>query len=240
MTCRRSVTAASLLLSLLALTACGSSSSSSSSSSPAPLTVAQATTAADAINLTAADVPGSTASANPVSASDKASDAALAACSGGVSPSLQIVDLNSPSFASGTGLNQTQVSSSVMVLPTAAYVQQNLKALTSAKGHACLSTSLNKVLAQTTPQGVTFSSGAITTLPFSSANTDGGFGVRVTVNAVAAGQHIPFFIDVVGFAKGPAEVELQTLGISAPYPAAMEAKLLSILVANANAHVPTS
>ena len=126
------------------------------------------------------------------------------------------------------------------MLPNSADVQQNLHALTSAKGHACLNASLSTVLSKSATPGITFSSGTITTLPFSSSGTDGGFGVRVTVSATAQGLHIPFYLDVIGFAKGPTETELQTLGISQPYPAAEEARLLALLVSRATAHVPAS
>lgn len=225
-----------MLLTLL-LAACGGSSSSSSST---PLTKAQATTLAGQINLTQADVPGSTASPNPQDAASKASDAALAACTGGVPPSKEIVNLSSPSFSTGSGLTQNEASSNVTVLPSMADVQQNLKALTSAKGHSCLNTQLNKLLSTSGQSGVSFSSGTLTTLPFSTGTTQGGFGVRVTVNAVAAGQHIPFFVDVIGFAQGPTEVELEALGISKPYPAAEEARLVALLESRAKAHAPSS
>ncbi len=234
MPCRRSLIAAGALCSALALAACGSSSSSSSK----PLTTSQATAVANAINLTAADVPSSTAS--PPSPNDKQAAAQLASCAGGVPPSQEIVDIDSPSLSTGSGLTQQQASSNVTVQPSVADVQQNLHALTSAKGHACLNASLNTVLSKTTSPGVTFSSGTITTLPFSSAHTDGGFAARVTVKATAQGLHIPFYLDVIGFAKGPTEVELQTLGISQPYPAAQEARLLALLVSRANAHAPSS
>jgi hypothetical protein len=239
---RRTAFAGGILLSALALAACGSSSGSSTSttSTAAPLTKAEATTLAGQINLTPADVPGSTASPNPPSADSKAADEALASCTGGVPPSQQIVNINSDSFTTGSGLNEAEASSNVTVLPSAALVQQNLKALTSAKGHQCLNTQLNKLLTTSSHPGVTFSSGTITTLPFSSAGNDGGFAVRVTVNAVAQGLHIPFFIDVVGFAQGPTEVELEALGISKPYPASEEARLLSLLETRAKAHAPTS
>jgi len=237
MTCRRSLIAASVSLSALALAACGGSSGSST---PTQLTTAQATTLAGQINLTAADLPGSTASPNPQTASSKASDAELAACAGGVPPSKEIVNIDSASLTTGSDLTQNEASSNVTVLPTAADVQQNLKALTSAKGHTCLNTELNKLLTSSGNTGVSFQSGTLTTLPFSSAGTDGGFGVRVTVNAVASGQHIPFFIDVVGFAQGPVEVELDALGISKPFPASEEARLVALLESRTKAHAPSS
>ncbi len=203
-----------------------------------PLTKAQATTLAGQINLTAADVPGYTSSPNPNTASDQQNSAQLAACAGGTPPSQEIVDINSPQFTAGSGLNQRQASSNVTVQPTAADVQQNLKALTSAKGHNCLVQSLNTLISHTSQPGVTFSSGSITTLPMSTAGTDGAFGARVTINATAQGLHIPFYVDVYGFAKGSTEVELETLGISSPFPAAEEARLVALLVGRAGAHVP--
>ena len=235
---RRSALVASILCSAVALAACGGSSSSSSSS-PA-LSVSQATTLAGQINLTSADLPGYSAAANPVTASDKASAATLATCSGGVNPSQEIVDINSPQFSAGSGLGQRQASSNVTVLPTSADVQQNLKALTSAKGHTCLSSSLNAALTHTGTPGVTFSSGTITTLPISTTGTDGGFGARVSVNAAAQGLHIPFYVDVYGFAKGATQVELETLGINKPFPPAEETRLITLLIGRANAHVPAS
>ncbi len=236
MPCRRYAAAGSVLLSALALAACGSSSSSTT-----PLSVPQATTVANQINLTSADVPGYTASPNPVTAADTQNDEQLATCSGGVPPSKDIVQLNSPTFSSGSGLTQVQVSSQVAVLPSAADVQKDLKALTSATGHACLSTQLSKVLSQTTSSaGVTIGGTTITTLPISTANTDGGFGVRITVSATAQGVHIPFFIDVDGIAKGPAEIELTALGLTKPFPADEETRLLALLISRADAHVPSS
>lgn len=237
---RRTALAASILCSAVALAACGGSSSSSSTSSTPALSVSQATTLAGQINLTSADLPGYSSQANPVTASDKASAATLAACSGGVSPTKEIVDINSPQFSAGSGLAQRQASSNVTVLPTAADVQQDLKALTSAKGHTCLSSSLNAALTHTGTPGVTFSSGTITTLPVSTAGTDGGFGARVTVNATAQGLHIPFYVDVFGFAKSSTQVELETFGINKPFPAAEETRLITLLIGRANAHVPAS
>src|SRR5271154_3752489 len=111
---RSAFTAGGTLLLPLLLAACGGSSgSSSSSSSSAPLTKAQATTLAGQINLTQPDVPGTTASPNAQTADSKASDAELASCSGGVSPSEEIVNLSSPSLATGTGLTQNETSSNV-------------------------------------------------------------------------------------------------------------------------------
>lgn len=234
MTRRRSVTTAgSLLLSGLALAACGSSSSSS-------LTPSQATTLANQINLTSADVPGYSSSPNAESAADKQSGAQLAACAGGVPPSKNIADVNSPNFSAGSGLTQMQTSSNVVVLPSSALVQQNLKALTSAKGHACLNTFVSNELSKSTSAGVTFNSGTITSLPTSTAGTDGGFGIRFIISAAAQGVHIPFYLDVLGFAKNSTEVELEALGISKPFPAAEESHLYSLLVSRADAHVPAS
>ncbi len=236
---RRSTVITSVLLSAVALAGCGGSSSSSSTSSSQPLTKAQATTLAGQINLTAADLPGYTSSANPITASDQQNSAQLATCAGGTSPSQEIVDINSPQFSAGSGLTQKQASSNVTVQPSSADVQQNLKALTSAKGHTCLVQSLNTLIAHTSQPGVTFSSGSITTLPIATSGTDGGFGARITINATAQGLHIPFYADVFGFAKGSTEVELETLGISAPFPAAEESRLVTLLVGRADAHVPT-
>jgi hypothetical protein len=248
MTYRRCLYAAITASSTLALAACGGSSGSSSSASSSatttaavpPLSAAAATKLAAAINLTAADLPGYTSAPNPISASDKVSATQLAACAGEVAPATEIVDANSVQLSAGSGLTQTQASSNVTVLPTAAAVQQNLSALTSARGKACLIKYINAELAKSATSGVVFSSGRLTTIPVATAGTDGGFGARVTVNATASGLHIPFYLDVIGTAKGPVETELETLGIGKPFPAADETRLATLLSGRLTANAPTA
>src|SRR5437588_2677199 len=149
----RGSSVAVLLVCSCVLAACGSSKSSSnttasgsggSSSQPPSKTAAAA--AANAINLKAADIPGSTASPNP--SKPGALDAELASCAGTASPSTAIVNLNSPTLDVGSGLQQQSYSSNVIAMPSQSIVSRDLVAIKSAKGRSCVQSLLPKAIAQ--------------------------------------------------------------------------------------------
>src|SRR5216684_6761358 len=111
---RSSMLAAVACASLIA--GCGSSGSSSGS---AP-SKADATKAANQINLKPADLPHSTATPNPNTPG--ALDSQLASCAGTAAPGTAIVNLNSPSLDVGSGLQQQSFSSNVKVMPSKSIV----------------------------------------------------------------------------------------------------------------------
>jgi hypothetical protein len=199
---------------------------------------AQAQALAQAINLTQTDLRGyqSTAPDRETAAAQR-SDDRLAKCDGGVPTKQQIVNLNSRNFQQGAGLTEHEVNSNVTVLPSAALVQKNLRAVSSAKGRRCFQRFINTLVGQTT-SGVTVSAGHVSKLPVPVTGTAGAFGMRVALQFSTHGLHVPAVIDVFGIARGPVEIELETLSANGPFPAADEKRLFGALATRAAAKIP--
>jgi len=191
---------------------------------------------ARAINLTSADLPGYKASPNPASSGDQQSDDTLATCDAGVPPSKQVLSVNSSLFTTGSALQEREVNSNVTVLESAALAQKDIGAIGSARGRNCLKTSLEGLVRQA-QSGVTLSNARISSLPVSRSGNDGAFADRVTLTISTQGVHVPIFIDIFGVARGPAEVELETLGIGSAFPSSSETHLLALLTRRADAKI---
>lgn len=191
-------------------------------------TKAAATAFAKKVNLTAADLPGFTGKPTKTTASDRRTSEMLAKCSGGVDPRRDIVDVPSLDFSlAGTG--EEEVSSDVSVLPSAQLVTADLKSVKSARGRKCLTQGTERLLTAMKAPGVKYGTITLTTLKRTVPGSDGSFAYRFRVNATAGGVKVPFFVDSFGFASGPAEVGLTTLGIGQPFPATDEQRLLTLL-----------
>ena len=223
---RASMLAAAALAGLIA--GCGGSSKTSAPSK------AEATNAANQINLKPADMPHSTPTPNPNTPG--ALDSQLASCAGTSPPGAAIVNLNSPSLDIGTGLQQQSFSSNVKVFPSKAIVTKDLAAIQSGKAQACIKSLLPKAIAQSASSRVKFSGVTITPLATRVSGADSSFGYRLTVSAAAAGQQLTIMVDEFGAAVGRIELTLNDFGIDTPVSSATESKLLSTLVSRAVAH----
>jgi hypothetical protein len=214
---------------------CGSSSSSTSAS--APWTPARAQAFAAAVILTAADVPGFTASRHHETAADRQNVAQLASCAGAVDPSRRIVDVYSDDISRGSGLQAQQVGSSVDVLPSASLAKQDFIKFTAPSARTCIAAYVARALAQSpSSSSVQFGTASILTLsppPGASANS---FAYRFVIPVTASGVKVQFYVDLLFHRAGPAEIAFNDLGIGAPFPARDEQRLFSLLVRRADAH----
>ena len=63
-------------------------------------------------------------------------------------------------------------------------------------------------------------------------------GIRVvaTLNLAYSEVSVPIYVDLLGFADGPAEVLLSTASVTQPMPAATEQEMLELLLTRARAH----
>lgn len=213
------------------LAGCGGSSGSSSGGGPS---AAKATAAANAINLTAADLPGYTSTPNPTRSN--ALDQQLSACAGTSAPSTDIVNINSPSFARGSGLQQQTVASNVSVKPTDAIVRSDLAALRSSKAQDCLRKLIPGALSSSANAGVHFGAVQVTPVPVSVGGADGGFGYRIVVTATAAGQPFSVIVDEFGASAGREEISLNDFAIAKPVAPALEQRLFALLATRAGGH----
>jgi len=80
---------------------------------------------------------------------------------------------------------------------------------------------------------------AASSLPFPLSSVE-GYGLRVRGTVAGAVYHAKrrqvFYEDTFGFATGPAEIVLYTVGIARPFPSAVERRLLSLLYDRAKTH----
>jgi hypothetical protein len=203
------------------------------------LTAARAAAFANAVNLTAADVPGFTVSTRGNTRegpAEKRSQQRLLACVGAPSASDQAsAERSSPQFTHPSLLNQS-VSSSVSFLASAAAAQQELALLRSARAHRCLARYLQEVFA-----GRQYGSSVIRHVSIAQGvppapGTSGGFGWRISADVALKGIAVPFYLDVLGFVYGPSEVRLLSSSLVVPFPASAEEHLYRLLLSRATAH----
>jgi len=194
------------------------------------MTKDQAEALAAAINLKRSDLPGYRATPSTSSGEDSKEDQRLNRCAGGVPDSKDVAKEDSPDFSTGGGTRVRQVSSTVSVLPTAALAAKDLAAVKSTRGRSCFRTFVNALLAKAGNGQVSFSKARVTPFQPATNGTDGAFGYRVRVTARGNGIRIPFFVDGLGFTKGPVEVALNVMSIGKRFPTTDEQRLLTVLV----------
>jgi hypothetical protein len=227
-----------------ALLGCGTSRGGAAVPARPPLTTATAVAYAHAVNLRAGDVPGMTA----ITAEGERKRRKRGLC--GLSENVnRLVDIHSPAFRRGTGLQVTQIGSDVEVVSTPAQADEKLAraraAIESPGTLACierLSTraffagahrrsdpsvrvALGRVGASVLQPGVPASFGLRIAVP-------------VKVGAAGARGAIEFttYVDSVGFVVGRGLVSLTVASYSGPPPAGLERHIVALLYGRAVAY----
>ncbi len=183
----------------------------------APITRAQATSYAHAVNLHPRDVPGmnSESSEEPEEPANPSSLTELSLCAGGAQ---RVVNVSSPTFGSERRPVWV-VFSDVRVVPSEALANTDIAALHSVRGRACFGRSLGGSSSRVT----------VTSLPVAQGDT----ALRSKIAPKKTIEHgvrtETKYLDYFSFAVGPAEIELITLGVSRPAPWALEQRLLALL-----------
>jgi hypothetical protein len=201
-------------------------------------TKAQALAFARAVNLTAADVPGFTVSSTHEgkTAREKQLERQALACAGPVASEKKIAEEGSRDFELKRGILDLGVSSEVSVARTSAIAASGLSALRGAHVRGCFSHFLDQLLKDQRFGGATVGRVSMQSGTPPAPGTTGGFGWRVT--ATLSVQHIAvrFYMDLLGFVYGPAQVTLFSSGILRPFPASIQQQLFSLLLKRAKAH----
>ena len=229
------------------LAACGSSARSSppsttrsqSADGARPLTKAQALAFADAVNLTAADVPGFKASSRSqrghTSAIEKRLEREMLSCVGGSSGRASLAEAGSKSFERETPLSDESVSSEVAVAHSSAAAASGLGTIHSEHTKACLAHYFNLLFRGKGSGGATFGAVSVSQGTPPAPGASGSFGWRISTKVTGHGLSIPFYVDLLGFVYGPAEVSLLSSGAPRPFPAAAEQELYLLLLRRARA-----
>jgi hypothetical protein len=203
---------------------------------------AKALAFARAVNLRAADVPGLRAGSSHAheSAAEKRRERELLRCVGSHPSSpggpAALVEASSRNYERQQGLLSVGVSSEVTVARTPASAAGVLEALHSARLRGCLSRYFSLLL-----HGHSFSGAKVGAVSIKQGappahGMTGSFGLRISAPIILHAIPIPFYIDILGFVDGRAQVSLFTYGLPRPFPAAAEEHLFSLLLTRARNH----
>jgi hypothetical protein len=205
-----------------------------------PLSPSRARAFADAVNLTAADLPGfarSTRAREGESASERDLDRKLARCTGGqLQEGAKDTEHASGQFRRRGNAFDQSVGSSITFLRAVAAAAPELQALRSARTRDCLRVYLNERFS-----GRSFGGAAIRRVTVRQGTppapgTAGGFGWRIVALVELRRLRVPFYLDILGFIRGQAEVALTSSALLMPFPAEREERLYRLLLARATAH----
>jgi hypothetical protein len=204
-----------------------------------PLSSAQASAYARAVNLSAADLPGFRGAAENHESQTPAQARAkreLAHCTGALGGGGHgVVELSSKTFERKSGVLDLHVSSDVSISSTPAAAAKELAAIRSARVRGCLTRYLD-LLFGASKLGRAFSGVSIAHGEPPAPGTTGSFGWRISSAATVRGIRLPFYFDILGFVYGRAQVTLTSSGLIRPFPAAAQQQLYSLLLSRAKSH----
>lgn len=202
-----------------------------------------------AVNLKPADVPGFVATSKRKheheTREEKRLQHELKRCTGGALGAHDgLAEASSKGFKLERSILRFSVNSEVSVARTPAIAAKELEAIRSGHVRACLSHYL-KLLLQNQflgeeKSGTIFNPNSISlsiahgTPPAPGAA--GSFGWRITATITVRNVKLRFYIDILGFADGPAEVSLFSTGVLRPFPAAIQEHLYWLLLKRAETH----
>jgi hypothetical protein len=204
------------------------------------LTKSQALAFAREVNLTAADVPGFTVSAarEKKLPRERHAEREMLRCTGSGGPAGGFPRASSKDFEFKHDVVDLSVSSEVGVAPTAAVAGEELAAIRGARIRGCFSRYLDELFV-----GEQFGGAAVKPVKIEAGTppapgTTGSFGWRVTATLTLHRLNISFYMDMLGFVYGPARVTLFSSGALVPFPAQIQQRLFSLLLARAHAYRP--
>jgi hypothetical protein len=217
------------------------SATANSSTSSTALRVpsrAQALAFARAVNLSAQDLPGASVEAKTARSSDADEQRESRACEGSLEQSHKLVEASSPKLRRGRELEIEQIRSSVTVLSDERAVARQFALLASPALRECAARALTRSLADKTVKQARWGRVRISRLPVNAPGMSATIGIRIlaTLNFPFSEVSVPIYVDVLGFATGPAEVALSAMSVTQPVPARTEQELLALLLARARAH----
>jgi hypothetical protein len=157
-------------------------------------------------------------------------------CAGSVGTHDDLAEVSSVDFELKHGILNLSVDSEVGVARTSAIAASRLAAIRGAHLRACFSQYLDRLFKSQDFAGALVSPVSIQSGTPPALGTTGSFGWRVTASFSLRRLRVPFYLDLLGFVDGPAQVTLLSFGLLRPFPAAIQQQLFSLLLRRAKAH----
>jgi hypothetical protein len=190
-----------------------------------------------AVNLRAADLSGFRVSSEHGHAADqKRMEQELLRCVGPDRATAGLAEAGSGDYERHGAVSLESVSSEVTVARTPALAAKELTAYRSGRLPKCLSHYFSRLLNSESYHGARVSPVSTRKGSPPAPGTTGSFGLRFTATVTLHGVPIPLYVDILGFVDRTAEVSLLTTGIPAPFPAAAEEQLFTLLLERAKTH----
>ena len=213
------------------------------SSNPATgqLTRPQAVAFARAVNLRSDDLPGFSASArrNRETQAEKRLGRQLLRCVGAVAEN-GLAEVGSGDFERRGLGSVLSVASNVSVTRTSALAARELSRLRSGRSRRCVASYFRQLLQIQHLGSGTLGPVSVQHGTPPAPGAAGGFAWRISATLTVHVNHgrlrsvrAPFYIDILGFVYGPAEVTLFSFGTPVPFPAAAQQHLYTLLLARA-------
>jgi hypothetical protein len=200
---------------------------------------AQAIAFAHAVNLRGGDVPGFKAASGHgehETPAEKRLEGELTRCAGGVSRNLQVAEVGSKGFEREGKSGAQHVESGVTVVQTPALAAKELAAVRSERGRICILRFVTMLFKSQRYEGARVGHVSVSSGSPPAPGTTGGFGLRIATTITLHRVSIPFYMDLLGFVYGPAEVTLASFSLPEPFPAATEERLFALLLTRAKMH----
>jgi hypothetical protein len=156
-------------------------------------------------------------------------------CAGPVASAKEIAEASSTEFELKRGILDFGVSSQVSVARTSAIAAGGLAALRSAHVRRCFSHYLNLLFKDQRLAGATVGPVSIQSVTPPAPGSTGGFGWRIIATLTVHNIPVHFYMDLLGFVYGPAQVTLFSSGVLRPFPGSLQQRLFSLLLHRAKA-----
>ena len=199
---------------------------------PLKLTPARAGAFARAVDLVAVDIPGSQRSPRSPSLESQKEEAASECSRVSRSP---VGGGRSAKLDRGGELETESISSSVIVMLSASAARADLAYADSRAGLACYTALLRRKLGG--ESNATVHIGGISVAPLTIGSWPGlrasGLRIRAQISGVKSGLTVGLFVDALGFAYGPAEIQLYATSFVRPIAMRTEEDLLALMQARA-------
>ena len=209
---------------------------------------AQAVAFTRAVGLRASDFPYYEAEPpEPQTAADRRRQRALERCVG-VAQRSELAERNSPSFETSVGASFTSFNSDVSVYPSSAFVAEEMGAIRR-RGLGCFARLLPGALREAGSAEVDVLSSHTSALRTPAPSLPGSFGFRIRARIAIVPEaeqltafhpaadprktEIDVYDDVIGWAFGPAEIELTATGAPHPVSRKLERRVLLLLAKRA-------
>jgi hypothetical protein len=226
-----------------------SAGSSVQPSTGRPITRAQASAYAHAVNLRGYDVPGMTEVAPEGPTDNRGDGETFARCIGELSSTHTVVSIHSPIFTYSNRLRFQSAYSTVAVLPSERAADRYLAVLASARARACITHDYRRLLLSRADERKPLRLGQLAAAPLlASAPTSyrglgpyRGTALRLTLQSsytTRRGRRVqfPFYIEDFAFAYGRDVISLTAESFLRPFAQANEQYLMKMLVGRAEAN----